>query len=188
MDLYFIEDMYDGIKKKTGFFKHYYTLYAVVEGLETQCSFEFGTGLSTEVILCALEKTAGHHISCDTRLLSETGMSIDSHERWTFVQDDSRKVAKETTGLFDFVLHDGAHNPDIITEDISAIIPKMKQNAILMMHDTESTNYGTSLKDAMIACLDIKHEILTLPYSYGLTLVRILEDQGNGKVKPKWEK
>ena len=186
MDLSQVEDMYLGMCRRTGFTKHYFTLFSVVEGLEAKKTFEFGTGVSTVVILEALARTGGMHISCDTMALDQTGFdsSVD-RSRLQFIRGDSRKIARSAEGPFDFVLHDGSHDPAVANEDMKIIIPKMKLNSIIMMHDTNDRNLLGALLDNL---KDIRHEVITLPYGYGLTLVRTLEDQGNGETAQSWRK
>lgn len=187
-----INDMYNNTRKPTGFMKHYYTLYSIVEGLETQNSFEFGTGLSTIIICEALEKTGGKHTSCDIRDITNTGIDPTScsiyKDRWTYIQKDSRLVTIPDTPL-DFVLHDGSHESQVVLHDLKKIVRHMKLNSILMVHDTISDEYSPRLdlivKDALKT---INHEIVTLPYGYGLTIVKILQDFGNGIVTPTWRK
>ena len=180
--------MYGKVIKQTGFMKHYYTLFSLVDGLEAQKTFEFGTGVSTDIILTALERTGGSHISCDVNPLSLTGVEKIGHKQWEFRQMNSLDAIKNDDGPFDFVLHDGSHDYDIVKKDINNIINKMKLNSILMIHDTENKQYIPSLKQAVVKNLNFKHEILTLPFGYGLTIVKILEDFNNGSIKTTWSK
>lgn len=192
--LNFVDMMYEKGNRRTGFMKHYYTLFSIVQGLEAKRTFEFGTGMSTWAICAALAITSpsAAHISCDLRELKGTGLPIDfpsQFPNWTFNQADSRVVSREVEGPFDFVLHDGSHETDIVTEDLQNIIPKMKSNSILLVHDTKSVNFGEALLGAVKSALDdVEYELLTLPYGYGLTIVKILDNESVGVVKPTWVK
>ena len=190
-----IFDMYHG-KKPTGFFKHYLFLFSMVEGLEAKNTFEFGAGGSTRVIMEAHKYTGGSHYSNDIRDIDKTGLDYDFAnkylENWTYIQKNSQMISStdlKALGPFDFVLHDGSHIPGEVLKDLRKILTFMKQNSILLIHDTENNIYGTSLKEATHRALaNTAHEIVTLPYGYGLTIIRILENFGHGTVTPLWTK
>lgn len=197
--LSFIDQMYQKERKQTGFTKHYYTLFAIVEGLEAKKTFEFGTGMSTKVIVEALKRTGGSHISCDMRDLVDTGLTpsyyVDNADRWEYIQKNSNLISADelkSKGPFDFVLHDGSHIPGEVMKDLRKIIPCMKKNSILLIHDTEDgdKSYYSGMKMAVLKeTKDVfGTEMLTLPYGYGLTICRILHDFGNGIVSPTWRK
>lgn len=188
-----MNEMYTGIMPPTGFMKHYYTLFAIIEGLEAKTTFEFGTGLSTQAICEALRRTGGRHTSCDIRDLKDTGLTekvIKEHsDIWTFIQGDSRTIDMPV-GPYDFVLHDGSHEGPIVLQDLKKIVKYMKQNSILLVHDTIDERYNPRL-DLVVhkALTGINHELVTLPYGYGLTVVKILDNiNNNGTVTPTWRK
>ena len=174
----------DSIIKKhhsndAGFCRHYMTLYAITLGMEAQNVFEFGAGFSSYTILAALKKTGGRLTSCDIT-------PQEKRENWNFINDNSLNIfpLKET---FDLVLHDGSHEKHIVEQDLRNIIPLMKQDALLLVHDTEHKSFrlGEAVDNAL---KNIDHEKVTLPYGYGLTIIRIKENFGNGKVEIKWTK
>jgi predicted O-methyltransferase YrrM len=176
-----------------GFARHYMTLYSIVLGLETRLAFEFGCGRSTPVILKALEQTGGKLVTAEIRDLEDTDNDEELLERyrgrWDYRQADSRQVARDFTGALDFVLHDGSHDADVVREDLQLILPHMRRNAILAVHDTEHPTQSYGLDEAVdVALSGIEHERMTLPYGYGLTMVRIEEDLGNGVVELAWKK
>lgn len=185
----YIENMYNGIKP-TGFTKHYLTLFAIVEGLETKNSFEFGTGWSTKVILDALKYTGGKHISCDIRNIEDTGLTKEylenNNDTWTYLQQDSTTIKYDSLPLFDFVLHDGSHIPKIVKNDLVNIFPLIKHNGIILIHDTL---FVPELKHV---CEDIAintcSDIITLPYGYGLTIININNIEINEEIKTTWKK
>lgn len=195
--LEFIDEMYNNTAKKTGFFKHYYTLFALVDGLEAKKTFEFGTGISTKVIVEAIKRTGGYHTSCDVRDLIDTGVHpsffVDNGDVWNYLQKSSLTITPEEfkeMGPFDFVLHDGSHNAGEVRKDLINILPSMKKNSILLVHDTFNKKYPGMEKavELALAKVGIASERIILPYSYGLTLVRITDDLGNGTVTPTWSK
>jgi len=190
---------FDEIIKKhhantAGFCRHYLLLYSIALGLETKSAFEFGAGFSSKVILKALEETGGKLITCDIKNIEDVGLSkkdIESHRHnWYYTQGNSLDVVKELNKeAFDFVLHDGSHNWQTVTKDIKNILPKMKKNSLLLVHDTEHPTKNYVLKKAIKKALRrVKHSKVTLPYGYGLTIIRIEKDFGNGEVDIKWRK
>lgn len=191
----FIDKMYKGECKQTGFMKHYYTLFAIVEGLEAKRTFEFGTGISTKVIVNAVKERNGIHHSVDVRDIRDTGVEpsfyVESADNWHFSQMNSNLFSAEdfaTMGPFDFVLHDGSHIPGEVAKDLKKIIPAMKQDSILMVHDTYTDEFKGMDVAVAKALADIDHEMITLPFSNGLTIVRITANLGTGTVKPTWVK
>jgi predicted O-methyltransferase YrrM len=177
-----------------GFCRHYMTLYSMVLGMETKSAFEFGSGFSSKVILMALEKTGGKLITCDNRSLDQTAIFYNKEEmlkytNWQYLQKKSKEIYEDLKEeKFDFVLHDGAHDVPTVQEDIKHVFPRMKQGAIFLLHDTNHSTVNYNL----IKCIQninwCKISYITLPYGYGLTIVTIEEDFGNGKVYIKWQK
>jgi predicted O-methyltransferase YrrM len=178
---------------QSGFSRHYLTLYSMVLGLEAKRVFEFGAGFSTPTFLAALEKTGGHLTTCDVRALSDTGNDVsmlETHKaRWTYLQGDSREKVKEVQKeIFDLVLHDGSHEWRVVWRDLVAILPRIKQNGLLLIHDTEHVPTYRLKLAVFLALLFVPHEKVTLPYGYGLTIVRILGNGQNGAIETTWEK
>lgn len=179
-----------------GFCRHYMTLYSIILGMECKNVFEFGSGFSSVAILMALDKTDGNLISCDKSPVEKTSHSYDLKsilneygKRWTYYNCNSKEALKNVNGkIFEVVLHDASHSPRDVKEDVLAIAPKVKQDGLILIHDTKhpTENYGL---DNMVEGIDwFKHEKITLPYGYGLTMISVKEDFGNGKVDIKWRK
>lgn len=176
---------------KSGFSRHYLTLYSLVLGLEAKKVFEFGSGFSSKTILEALKKTGGELITNDMRSITETGNSeqdLKENPNWKYLQGKSLDVLKneKTTG-FDLVLHDGSHNVGVVYKDLRKIIPRVKKNGLILVHDTFCKGFHLDLS-IRLALLFVRHEKVTLPYGYGLTIIRILSNYGNGQIETKWEK
>lgn len=185
-------------QKSGGFDLHYPFLYGLVVGTEAQSVFEFGAGFSTQTILKALEQTGGHLITCDRRPLAQTGNPSSLSEiyknRFTYLEGNSHSQLKRLSHeTFDCVLHDGSHNARVVFSDLRAIIPRMKKNGIILIHDTEHPALSPlfllklAVRLALLSRL-CRYEILTLPYGYGLSVVKITSDLGNGRVAPRWQK
>lgn len=191
-------NIFDAIVKKTneragGFDLHYPFLYGLVVGMEAKNVLELGAGFSTPVILNALKKTTGTLITCDQRNLEDTGNNPTMKEQyptWTYLQGDTRQTLSTIpkSVSFDVVLHDGSHEWRVVYKDLRQILPHIKHNGILLIHDTEHIPTYRLKMAVRLALLGYHYEILTLPYGYGLTIVRILGNRHNGEVKITWTK
>jgi len=178
----------------TGFCRHYMFLYSVILGMEAKNVFEFGSGYSSKTILFALEETGGHLTSCDCRSIQDSCSQYFGDEfesmarRWTYLNKRSSAIKENVEGkIYDVVLHDGSHTWREVANDLKIIVPKIKKGGILMVHDTNHPTEKFQL-DKSIEFIPGNFEKVTLPYGYGLTLIRILEDFGNGEVEIKWRK
>lgn len=177
----------------SGFSRHYLTLYSLVLGMEAKNVLELGAGFSTQTILEALKQTGGKLITCDVRDLSDTGnpesLRTDFKDVWTYLQGDTRQtLASLSNKVFDVVLHDGSHEWRVVYKDLRKILPLIKHNGILLVHDTEHIPTYRLMLATRLALLGYRHEIVTLPYGYGLTIVRILGNKKNGSIELSWEK
>ena len=179
-----------------GFCRHYFTLYSIILGMEAKTVFEFGSGYSSKVILKAMKETGGYLISCDVNPVQMTShsYSLDDKEmkesvrRWRYIQKRSYDAVRDLTNeVFDVVLHDGDHRWKVVASDLKAIIPRMKKNGILLVHDMEHPTDNYQLNKALDV-LPYKFSSVVLPYGYGLAICRIEEDFGNGAVEIKWRK
>lgn len=178
-----------------GFCRHYMALYSFVLGMETKKAFEFGSGFSTKTILTALEHTNGFLITCDRRPLSETAIYYDKSDLekykncWKYLQKDSLEIEDDIKHMaFDFVLHDGSHTWTTVKKDMENIIPKIKNGGMFLLHDTSHPTDNYNLMKAVESLTWCKHQVATLPYGYGLTIIIIEEDFGNGSIEIKWKK
>jgi predicted O-methyltransferase YrrM len=177
----------------SGFCRHYLLLYSLVLGMEAKSVFEFGCGVSSKVILSALQLTGGKLMTCDQKKIEDTGHTeadLLEDRNWRYLQGKSSETVSQLTNeTFDFVLHDGSHDRDVVRDDIRNLLPRMKKNALLVIHDTEHPipylGLPEGVENALAGC---QHSKVTLPYGYGLTLVRVEEDLGNGDIKLAWQK
>jgi len=156
-------------------------LYACVLGVEAKRVFEFGAGYSSQVILDALEETGGSLISCDPQSDEILGMKPDA--RWTHLRMISRKALKKIDGMFDLVFHDGSHKEIEVRKDIKRILPHVKKNGLILIHDT----YNNEKKYKILKALNgLGEERATLCYGCGLTIIR--QREGDVAIDPKWTK
>jgi predicted O-methyltransferase YrrM len=158
----------------TGFKKHYLTLYALVNGMESKRVLEIGGGLSTAVILQALKNTGGELITCDPREIKDLGLdeNIQSdNSNWTYMKDFSGNVLDKISGPFDVVLHDGSHEGKVLFKDLRKIFPMIKKGGVLLVHDTNHPKLKNILRATCLGLFGFRHEKITLPYGNGLTIV-----------------
>src|SRR5262245_19584058 len=176
--------------------KHYWTLFSIAYGLQAKSVFEFGAGTSSAVLLTALDVTGGKLVSCDPEPLDSLACRIPSlgecttSPRWTFWNLTStaalRRIENDT---FDLVLHDGAHEPQQVEEDIAGILPHLKRFGILLVHDVEQFQLGPQMRRALTAGIqrsELEVSLTSLPYSDGLAIVRIESDTGHGQISSRW--
>ena len=177
-----------------GFCRHYLSLYSIVLGMETKSAFEFGSGFSTRVILKALELTKGELITCDKRSLDETAIfynksDLKGYTNWKYLQKNSLLAVDDFKDkVFDFVLHDGSHTWTTVKKDMKNIIPRMVTGGVFLLHDTTHPTANYELMKAVESLTWCKNKYVTLPYGYGLTIITIEEDFGNGKKEITWQK
>ena len=180
-----------------GFCRHYMFLYSLILGMESQNVLEFGSGFSTKCIIEALKLTGGQLTSIEQRNLETQKAFFDQEfissnsSRWTFVHGDSLSVVPTLPHpAYDVVLHDGSHTGSVVALDINNILPHIKKNGILLIHDTAHSDLGEEMREGIHSSnlSHLKHEICTLPYGYGLTLVKLLESHTTQEVDIKWRK
>lgn len=180
--------------ERAGFRQHYLTLYSIIYGMEPDVVLEEGSGYSTWVILCALEAlNKGTLTSIDKNLRLHT---LDRYSpnlpsllpRLTYIQanfKDTHIVDLTSKGVYDVFLQDGSHDETDVAEDVRRIMPRMRKNGLILVHDTMGILAGKNV------CKHLNNkyfEAATLPYGYGLTIIRVLKDYGHGSISPKWRK
>jgi predicted O-methyltransferase YrrM len=184
----------DKLDLSNGFRLHYTTLHGVIFGMEAKNVFEFGCGYSSKVILDVLRHTGGTLITNEMRDIKDTGNDqslIDDHkDRWIYLQKRSDDALKNDIHgkKFDVVLHDGAHEPQIVMKDIRKIVKHMKQDALLLVHDTNHKAFPYLPWAVRLGLFPYRYEICTLPYGAGLSIIRLKSNLGNGKVELTWKK
>ena len=177
-----------------GFRLHYLTLFSIIYGMEAQNVFEFGCGHSSQVILEALKQTGGKLTTVEMRNIEEIGNSKEvlerESDRWRFINKDSTKVVREDIKeeVFDVVLHDGAHEVGLVIKDIRGIVRRMKQDGILLVHDTNHPGFPYLKWAVRVGLFPYRYEMVTLPYGAGLSIIRLKSNLGNGRAKLTWKK
>tara|TARA_R110002110_G_scaffold79462_2_gene207626 strand:+ start:143 stop:748 length:606 start_codon:yes stop_codon:yes gene_type:complete len=183
----------------TGLTRHYLTLYSIVLGMESKNVFEFGAGFSTQAMVEALKLTGGKLTSVDMRPLSVRSdipfnFDNDNKDIWSFHNGNSLNIVPtlDHSECYDVVLHDGSHTGTEVTQDLNNIAPYVKSGGLVLVHDTAHYDLGSEMRRG-VQNSDLikkyKHDGSTLPYGYGLTIVKIFDNPNNDKlVKILWRK
>jgi predicted O-methyltransferase YrrM len=183
--------------RKIGMSPHYPTLYSIVSGLETKIAFEFGTGFSTYTILEALKDTGGKLYSVSTNTIDELQQKYCINQNnWHHsvgktvdILSNQLKKLQENEEKIDFVLHDGAHDYATVLFDLTNILPFMKQYSILLVHDTLHSKCGIDVSAAIKQALHgMNYDRVTLPFGFGLDIIRINGNIFNGSIEIKKNK
>lgn len=91
--------------------------------------------------------------------------------------------------MFDFCLHDGSHAAETVAADLRLIVPRMRQYGIIAVHDAHHSYSGDEMRRGIREGLyHVLHTQMTLPYGFGLTLIRIEGNSQNGPVALSWRK
>lgn len=176
-------------ERKLGLALHYPLLHAAIVGLNARRTFEFGAGGSTRVILDALselpeiETTGRVHRSISTETMNELLARYNVPlGRWYHACGRSDVSGCERDDLFaimdayDLILHDGSHSAEVVAADIAWAWPRLKGNGLLLVHDTLHSYCGKEMrKGVRIGLVDAGAkpiEAITLPYGFGLTVLR----------------
>lgn len=172
-----------------GFRQHYLTLYSIVYGLEAKNVLEVGAGYSTYTILGALADLNQGALTTVDKRTKENALDKYSpnyynlEARLTYIQGTFMDQIDRLKGPYDLFMHDGSHKAGDVCLEVGLIASRMRQNGLILVHDTM-----VLVKGDILAQIPVNFESVTLPYGYGLTIIRILDDQGHGKIDPKWRK
>ena len=181
-----LDAAYRAADHRTGLAPYYPFLYACALGLRAQRVLEFGAGESSVVLCNALRQTGGHLVSVSTdpqAAATETwthlcGQSADAHPRLP------------AFGPFDLVLHDGSHAADVVEDDLLAALPHVRQWGLVLVHDARHSYVGPAVRGGIdravrAACDDLSLASceLTLPFAFGLTVIKVLGNAHLGAVR-----
>jgi len=195
MDEKFLKEMFERHHANDGgFCRHYMTLYSIILGMEAKKVLEFGSGFSSKIILNALCKTNGELYTLDMRSFEETSHQYNFNEeekeaylpRWKYFQGKSHRTRRKVSEmLFDVVLHDGSHKCDYVKLELDFVIPRVRNGGVILVHDTNHPTLNYNL-DKAVEPFKSDHDVCTLPYGYGLTLITVNND--NPSVDISWRK
>ena len=84
-------------------------------------------------------------------------------------------------------MHDGSHVLNEAQQDLTNIIPHVKRNGIILIHDT-CNRWSKEMMPAIKASFkNIDCDYINLCYGGGLSIIRMKQDFGLGEVKPVWK-
>lgn len=158
--------------------KHLLTLYSVAIGLNAKNILEIGFGRSSFVLAKAAAENGAQLICCDTRdfsyLLNEKEKSV---MRFVHGKSDDVWELYENTGIdFAFLDYFSDENisGDFIKREIKTCLTYLKQNGVIAIHDTIVEKYQLCkvLSKLRSSFWKQEYELLSLPYNYGLGLIR----------------
>ena len=174
--------------------KHLYTLYSIARGINAKNIVEIGFGRSSFVLARAAAENKGKFITCDTRdfsyLLNDQEKKVTTfiHNKSDFVWEE----VKETGIDFAFLdyFSDGELSPKFVIREIKKCINLMKTNGIIVIHDTVVEKYAISKVMGNKKLLGKRKdlEIISLPYNYGLGLIRITGKSDYGRLDDQFNK
>lgn len=177
-------------KFERGLSPHYLFLWTAVLNLEAECVFEFGAGLSTRVILDALdEQGKGRLISVSTdskEAVASRYNIMQDNGRWEHHKGLSQEICPHLPfeDWNDLVLHDGSHDELVVVTDLRYwALQRLRRFGLALIHDTQTSYSGDQMRAAVrkvIQDFDVSH--VTLPYGSGLTILRC-EDEEHPPVK-----
>lgn len=167
---------------------HEFFLYSLVRGIKPNRILEIGmrTGISTMAMVQALSDggiTCDYHV-CDIdnecgQVIAGLPIPISFHH---MPSDELAKVWVD--GTIDIFMIDGCHEYSQVRKDFFHFLPYVSVGGFILFHDTnpsEQDKHPGACWDAYRILGDIRDiaaigalEYVTLPYSYGLTVVRIL--------------
>lgn len=167
-------------ERTIGLAPHYPLIHAMVHGLNAKNTFEFGAGGSTRVFVDALKgSTDGWHRSISTMAREELSATygLSPIARWNHQQGLSEEGVRITIGELplDLALHDGAHTASIVAGDIAWVWQHLRRFGLLLVHDTQHSACGAEMRAGLaegLARANAKYTQTTLPYGFGLTIVR----------------
>jgi len=170
--------------------KHLLTIHSLVVGLRAERVAEIGVGGTTRTIRAALARTGGELYSCDADRARWEPIARENRDpRFHLRLEDSRRFVTSLRGPLDLVLHDGAHEFWQVAWDLERLWPLVRRYGLVCVHDTQHNRLGADMQRALTkAFRGCAVSWTHLPYSYGLTIVRIERDQPYEPVTGHWNK
>ncbi len=169
--------------------KHLLTLYSIARGLDAKKILEIGFGRSSFVLAKAASENKGILTCCDIDdfqyLLSEEERTIIK-----YVNGYSSKIW-DNNEYFDFIFLDYFSNESLsysfCFSEILKAIKKTKTNGIVAIHDTIVDKYRIR-KILKLINLFCNVELMSLPYNYGLCLLKKVGRSNGGVLEDKFPK
>lgn len=146
-------------------------------------------GISTLALLTAMRETGGKLISVEidpewAQDATERVRAFGLTDWWELHIMSSNELHNRLNTKLDLLWIDGAHEEEFVREDFNHYAPRVRQGGFIAMHDyyekLDPTDPEGPNKDSgvMLVVEDArrtgKYEILTYPWSHGLTQMRVL--------------
>lgn len=175
--------------------KHLLTLYSIVKGLNAKTIIEIGFGRSTFVLARAVHENGGTLITCDANNFSYL-LNDEERKVVKFIHGDASKVWDICETGIDFAFLDffsiTSLNENYSFRHITNCVEKMKQNAVLAVHDSMDDRYN--LKKVLHSIREefekkgVFIELVNLPFNYGLCLIRRISPSSFGYINDEHKK
>lgn len=178
--------------------KHLLTLYSIARGMNAKTIVEVGFGRSSFVLAKAAHSNKGHFYTCDNRDFSYL-LSNDEKSITTYVHGYSTKLwpLLKTSGIdvafLDYFSSD-ALKKEFVFNEFYNCFNLLKENGVICLHDTLVGKYALSefieeLKTRRFGLLHNRDlEVVSLPYNYGLGIVRRLKPSKFGRIEDTFVK
>jgi predicted O-methyltransferase YrrM len=173
--------------------KHLLTLYSLAVGLRARVIVEVGFGRSSFVLARAAAENGGRFFSCDMRDFSYL-LSPEERAVTTFLHGPASRVwnhPEVRAGGIDLAFLDYFSDPglpaDFTRREIAACLALVRQNGVIAVHDTAVPGYR-SAETFATGSFGARVERVTLPYQYGLGVLRRLDPSPLGSVPCHWVK
>lgn len=168
---------------------HALILYGTTIGMNAKTVFEIGVrrGASTMMFLLALRQTGGHLLSIDINPRAERTRDVVERNGlgpyWTFIHADSKEFWKRwpLSDPVDIMFIDGDHTLEGVMSDFRNYSGKVRKDGLILLHDSfcddvtiASLNIGVHHLVQELREMSTTFELVTLPYCYGLTIMRKL--------------
>lgn len=177
--------------------KHLLTLYGIARGLNAKTIVEVGFGRSSFILAKAAAENQGQLITCDMRdfsyLFNNKEKSVTN-----FIHGKSDVVWNQLRNQgIDFAFLDYFSSPsikkDFVQKEVAKCLNLLKQNGVIAIHDTIVEKYSIrEVIDSLKTNFGLIHnnavEVLSLPYNYGLGLIRKVESSPLGTLNDTYLK
>ena len=170
--------------------KHLWTLYSIAVGLRAETMIEVGFGRSTIALAAAARYNSGYLYCCDR--YNYVPMIPEFYYPYiNYTVGDAKDLLKKIDFGVEFIFLDylssRERSADSCVKAIYRFLEPLKQNGIIAVHDSIEPRYN--VKDAFKKLRKDKNlEVLSLPYNYGLGLIRKLGKSEYGKIEDQWHK
>ncbi len=171
--------------------KHLLTLYSVARGLHAKTMVEIGFGRSSFILARAAAENNGTLLSCDVRDFSYL-FTPQEKEVTKFIHGKSDEVWKSVSRQgIDFAFLDYFSSPALdkgfVNHEINTCLSVLKENGVIAVHDTIVDKYKlkntfSKFKTKAGVMHNNKIEVLSLPFNYGLGLIRKLDPSPYGAI------